>query len=78
MNIRVTELIWPEGREELETSGCVAYDPDLRKRPSEVADRGIGSQQFTEVQKPLQMCKLCFECTCSNSRKRPCTGVLLV
>jgi D-3-phosphoglycerate dehydrogenase len=33
MNVRVTELIWPEGLDELETSGCVAYDPDLRRDP---------------------------------------------
>ena len=33
MNILVTELIWPEGLDELEASGCVAYDPDLWRDP---------------------------------------------
>jgi hypothetical protein len=33
MNILVTELIWPEGLDELEASGSVAYDPDLRRDP---------------------------------------------
>jgi hypothetical protein len=31
MNILVAELIWPEGLDELEASGRVAYDSDLRR-----------------------------------------------
>ena len=33
MNILVAELIWPEGLDELEASGRVAYDSDLRRDP---------------------------------------------
>ena len=33
MNILVAELIWPEGLDELEASGRVAYDSDLRREP---------------------------------------------
>jgi hypothetical protein len=33
MNILVTELIWPEGLDELEASGSVAYHPGLWRDP---------------------------------------------
>ena len=33
MNILVAELIWPEVLDELEASGRVAYDSDLRRDP---------------------------------------------
>jgi D-3-phosphoglycerate dehydrogenase/(S)-sulfolactate dehydrogenase len=36
MKVLVTELIWPEGLEELEASGEVEYDPDLWQKPEEV------------------------------------------
>jgi hypothetical protein len=29
MKVLVTELIWPEGLEELQASGQMEYDPDL-------------------------------------------------
>jgi D-3-phosphoglycerate dehydrogenase len=36
MKVLVTELIWPEGLEELQASGEVEYDPDLWRKPEEV------------------------------------------
>jgi D-3-phosphoglycerate dehydrogenase len=36
MKVLVTELIWPEGLDELQASGEVEYDPDLWRKPEEV------------------------------------------
>jgi D-3-phosphoglycerate dehydrogenase len=36
MRVLVTELIWPEGLQELEACGEVEYDPDLWQKPEEL------------------------------------------
>jgi phosphoglycerate dehydrogenase-like enzyme len=58
MKVLVTELIWPEGLEELQASGEVEYDPDLWRKPEEVqakvraADAVVVRNQ-TRVDAPL-------------------------
>jgi phosphoglycerate dehydrogenase-like enzyme len=39
MKVLVTELIWPEGLDELEVLGEVEYDPNLWQRPEELRER---------------------------------------
>lgn len=36
MKILVTEMMWPDGIEELGASGEVEYDPDLWRKPEDV------------------------------------------
>ena len=43
MKILVTELIWPEGLDELETLGEVEYDPDLWKTPEEIREKAASA-----------------------------------
>ncbi len=38
MNIVVSELMWPEGLERLESFGNVTYDPELWRRPERLND----------------------------------------